>query len=511
MALTWTILIGLSVLLYYPQIKTPVQGRHAWAMADHFAISLNFLENSFDFFHPETYCLNPQFAATNAPQIKNDAWYSSPKTPQGITSIDPPMHHYVVALLMKTFQTKNPIVYRFYMLLLSLIGLFYLFKLSYLVTQSFWITTAMSIFVMLAPTFTYYAVGFLPSSAALAFLFISAFHITRFHFEKQNKNLYYSLVFMTLAALTRFPFIIYLIGLLSTYLLIGLLDKKIYWKKMLLLVACLVIVLSYFMYNKFYLSAYFGSNFLSHPLPVTSLHEFINAIWKTLYHESWRYFTLIHYFCLFFVGFLFLKKRKQQLSFKQKNFLFYYLSIVSIGVFCYSFLMLQQFVAHDYYILDTFFPILLFWLLAFLKQVDLKHLTNVKKYLVIFTILAFGLNRLVFKMGYDARPTTPLEITRTNFIDSHKILDSLQIAKKAKILLIDSYSPNLAFIGLQRKGFCLMRPTKKRILRAMTWEFDYIITQNFSYKEKVLKNYPTFENETEIYFSNDKFTIHRKK
>ena len=126
-------------------------------------------------------------------------------------------------------------------------------------------------------------------------------------------------------------------------------------------------------------------------------------------------------------------------------------------------------------------------------------------------VLAFALNRLVFAYGYEARETSPLEKTRRNFENSHEILDSLQVSKHAKILLLDAYSPNLAFIGMQRRGFCVMQPSSENLQRALSWEYDYIVTQNFSYREKVLQNCPEFEEGTTVYFSNDKFTIHLKK
>ena len=34
---------------------------HAWAEQDHYALSIGFLNNGFDFFHPETLIYNKQF------------------------------------------------------------------------------------------------------------------------------------------------------------------------------------------------------------------------------------------------------------------------------------------------------------------------------------------------------------------------------------------------------------------------------------------------------------------
>ena len=69
------ILVFMSVTLSGERIMDPVKDRHAWALADHFAISIGFLDNGFDFFHPRTHCLNPQFPAYIS---KSKEFWSSP-------------------------------------------------------------------------------------------------------------------------------------------------------------------------------------------------------------------------------------------------------------------------------------------------------------------------------------------------------------------------------------------------------------------------------------------------
>jgi hypothetical protein len=483
--LIWALLILLSLLLIAPRTTDPVQGRHAWAMADHFALSLGFLDNNFDFFHPQTYCLNPQFAPEKATEKSTGYWSVFPKSPKGITAVDFPIHPYIVAGLMKLLDTRSPSVYRMYMFLLSLVGLFYLFKTILLATRSFAKGLFVILFVLLAPTYGYY-VGFLPSAAALALLFIAAYHFTNYLKTNRFQSYLFALLLITLAALTRLPFLMYLLGLFCSYALKGFWQKKGFAKELVGASIGIGVVLLYFVYNKVIL---FG----------------------TLYYESWRYLTLIHYL---FLGLLvlFVLKNRAQISIPQKHqFAIGFLGIVTLGVSCYALLMGRQFVAHDYYILDTFFPILVFWLVSFASWNKKVKLRNYKKQLLLMGVLAFALNRLVFAYGYDARETSPLEKTRKNFENSHEILDSLQVPKHAKMLLLDAYSPNLAFIGMQRSGFCVMQPSYESLQRALSWEYDYIVTQNFSYREKVLQNCPEFEEGTTVYFSNDKFTIHLKK
>lgn len=120
---TCLLLIIISVVLYFDNIQEYPKGRHATGMANYYAISLGFLDSNFDFFHPKTYCLNPQYAPT---KVNNGGfWNYSLQNPKGITSIDFPIHQFNIALIMDIINYNKPVVYRLYTLILSLIGLFF--------------------------------------------------------------------------------------------------------------------------------------------------------------------------------------------------------------------------------------------------------------------------------------------------------------------------------------------------------------------------------------------------
>ncbi len=502
--LNWLLLISVGFIISMYNLRSPLKGRHAWANADHYAISLGFLNNSFDFFHPETYCLNPQFSPNQ--KSKTDFWQYPPNHATGITTVDFPIHQYTVAILMKIFHTKSPAVFKWYTLLISLLGIYFLGKTIFLHTKSYPWSIFLQLFVLLSPTYSFYASSFLPSSPALAFLFISSYFISKYFLQSDHKSFLIGIVFLTFAALMRFPFINYLIAFVCYYTLQLIIYKKRFVKNTLLCLVAISFVMLYFFYNKYYLFKNFGSNFLSYPLPPNSFKNAILTIFYTLYHESWRYFTIIHYGLLMYFGIIVFKHRKQ-LNLKKPILI--YLSIVTLGILTYMFLMLQQFVAHDYYALDTFFPILIFWMIGVYTYIPKHFLHSKLRYGLLFSTII--LNLLVFYFGYKARDWSPLEKTRKNFANANTVLDSLQIPTSAKVLLIDSYSPNLAFIQLNRKGYCVMDTTKDNIQKAMQWNYDYIITQNFSYQESVLTPYPKFKEETRVFFSNNRFTIHLKK
>lgn len=501
------ILLIISFLLFFGKINSPVKDRHAWAMADHFAISLGFIDNGFDFFHPKTFCLNPQFSA-NKLDSQRDFWTKTIENPQGITAIDFPIHHYCIAVLMKILNTRETYVFRLYMLAFSLLGLYYLFKSAIIITKSFYFSISIILFTFLLPSFSYYAIGFLPSQIGLSILFISLYHFLKHKQTHKFKYFLYFLSLLTLASLTRFPFLIYIIGLLCLYLFLAVLNKKIEWKKMSLSIAAISVVLLYFFYNKYYLSENFGSNFLNYPLPADSLQNFVDSIIGTFYHQSWRYFTIVHYILLLLLFTSIYKNRsKIDKSILLKETVIY-LCICSIGISMYMFLMIQQFVAHEYYMFDTFLPILIFWILVSSKYLKFNFTT---KKIALVLIPMFIFNKVVYHFGYAERINDPLETTRKNFQQSEIILDSLGIHKESKILLLDSYSPNLAFINMNRNGYCVMTTSTSNITNSLNWNYDYIITQNFSFDKEVLKSYPNFNKETSVLYSNDKFTIHTKK
>src|SRR5437868_5106376 len=98
------ILISLSVFFFRNSISLFPSFIHAWTQSDRYALALGFLNNRFDFFHPQTFNL-----------ISID----------GITRVDFPIHEYIVALVMKVSGIHEPVVFRIYTLLYALTGLIF--------------------------------------------------------------------------------------------------------------------------------------------------------------------------------------------------------------------------------------------------------------------------------------------------------------------------------------------------------------------------------------------------
>ena len=146
---------------------------HAWSQSDHYALAIGFLKNHFDFFHPVTYNLNPQFPG-NFQQINAS----------GITPADFPIHHFVAALIMKVSGSTSPWCFRLYVLLYSIAGLFFLYRLSYLQIKNRVFSIFIVIFASTSPVFVYYQAGFIPSIPSLSNLFIAFY----FYFKNQESK-----------------------------------------------------------------------------------------------------------------------------------------------------------------------------------------------------------------------------------------------------------------------------------------------------------------------------------
>lgn len=273
--------------------------------------------------------------------------------------------------------------------------------------------------------------------------------------------------------------------------------------------------MGYFLYNKYYLSYNFGSIYLSSPNTGRNFTDFLKALIRIITHKSWYYGTIIHYFLVAFIAFKFLQTKKISKNiFLIKNFQ-NYLIIVFFGMLCYFILMIKQFAYHDYYILDTFFPItIIFCAMGVTFLLSKKTITINRLSLIVICVSALLFNRLTNWFDISYRENRSIEMTFKTFENSYQILDSLKIDKQAKILVLNASGSNLSLIGLQRKGYSIVNDSYQHtdINEPLNnWNYDYIVTQNNTFKKYVLDLYPNFINETNVLFKNDKFTIHTKK
>ena len=102
------------------------------------------------------------------------------------------------------------------------------------------------------------------------------------------------------------------------------------------------------------------------------------------------------------------------------------------------------------------------------------------------------------------------EVTRHNFTDADKFLDSLKIPKSARILVIDAYSTNAPLILMNRRGYTILSTTKENIEASLKLDFDYIVIQDIFLPSDVVYNYPEILNQIQRIGGNGKISLFKR-
>jgi hypothetical protein len=440
-----TLLIMLSFYFYRGSIRSFPHTIHAWAQSDHYALALNFERNSFNFFKPETFVLNPQFPGRQGSASE-----------KGITSVDFPLTEFIVAGIMKAGNHSDPWMFRLYVLITGLLGLYFLYRITYALTSSTLYSFFIVIFAFTAPVYTYYQCGFLPSVPAMSFLFAAYYHYLLF--RQKNRYRYYliAIALFTLSALIRLPFAIFLIALFCQILLYSLRDRKISLKQILPPVAGFAAIGGYFLYNHF-LAGKYGSVFLSNIMPPDSFENARELLMQIRQNWKFEYLSLGHYITfliLIIAAVTFMILRKKPAGLEQGSWL--HLGIAGFGVLCYFFLMMKQFTAHDYYFLDTFFPLIMLSLI--LLVLPLPRTNKIFNWVSLFLLLLLSWSFIsadykVQQLRYTEGSGGSFEAAWRDFQGGAEFLDGLGISRNDAVMVLNAASPNIALIQCDRKGY----------------------------------------------------------
>lgn len=486
----------------YKQINQFPQNIHCWAQCDRYAIALGFLDNNGDFFHPQTFVYNKQF-----PDEFNTISNST------ITSVDFPIYDYCAYLLMNLFNTTEPWCFKLFSLLYSIIGFFYLYKLTTLFTSSKFKQMLVIVFAITSPVVIYFQAGMLPSTTSLANTIIGIYFIFNYYTTNQKKHFFIGVLFLTIATLARLPFIIIIIALIATEFLTILKSKKIKWFSVFSYLISLISILSYLKYNA-YLRNTYGSLFLSSLLPAKTYEE-LKEIVFTVY-DRWllHYFSIYHYIMIFGAILFYLinlKKIKSSLNSIDSQFI-RFIIINFIGVILFFFAMAFQFLSHDYYFLDSFYlPIVLLFLFTTSKIPTFNSQKNNSiigwlSLLIAIPMCIHAQSILTYrKTVFSPNPTAE------RFYNADKLLAALQIPKTAKILTINEDGPNNPLILLKRKGYSVIWPEKEKIANALNWPFDYLVLDNAKLITSIYSNYPDIKNKIVKIGGNNFISVYIKK
>lgn len=474
---------------------------HAWAQSDRYALALGFVENDLNFFKPETKVLNHQFPK----------WWLDHST-SSVTAVDFPIHDYIPAVVMKITGNNSPMIFRVYILLYSFIGLFFLFKLTHVLTTDFYKSIFVVLFAATSPVFIYYQNGFLPTIPSLANAIIGFYCYVIYLQNGKNKSFAWALFFLTLAALSRTTFAIPLIALVGLEVLRTLIYKVSFYKKIVAIVVSFSCIVLYMLYNSALREEY-GSLFLNHLMMPTSFAECKELVMVIADNWLYHYFSKVHYLVavvlLLAVGF-FVAIRKVKLE-KIQLQLLAFIVIYFVGCLMFAFLMLQQFPAHDYYFLDTFYLpcILIVILLIVYIPLPTGKVANSAKLACLGTLF-FLFVQIGRQSQWDQRITGDWDRTSAtikNYEDADQFLDLLKIPKDARILALDVSAPNIPFILMDRKGYAQLKNRYHILKKMIAWNPDYVVFENEYFMANTYSNYPAIISKITKIGDNGKITI----
>ena len=454
---------------------------HAWAEQDHYALALGFINNGFDFFHPETMIYNKQF-----PGWWKEAYDNT------ITSVDFPIHEFNAALLMKLLGTSSPWVFRLWTLLWGFLGLFFLFKVAYHLTHE-WMKSALVVAIALgSPVYAYFLNGFLPGIPALSMGIIGLWFYLKYYDSGQRKYFHLSMAFLTLAMLMRTTFAIELIAILCFEMLRIFRKESTFLDKLPSVLISVALFVAYFLWNK-HLRNLYGTLFLNELLPPEDWQDAKELIADTYHKWTYHYFQKFQYFVFYFIVLSAIvvslyqstknKEKNNDISIKPLSL--WWLPLIEVfGCLLFCVAMMQQLPFHDYYLIDTFFlPILL------LTTLTLKALPKAEEtHSLGWSAFQTGIVCTIMIINAKATQVERREmedlasISYEHYQDADLLLDSLNIPRDAKILCLYGYAQNGPFIQMQRKGYTVMTPEDDLLEAAFTWDFDYIVVENEKYK-----------------------------
>lgn len=494
-------LVVLSIVFFHKSNHLFPSYIHAWTQSDRYALAQGFVMNKMDFFHPTTFNLKPQF---------------EPQTPvgqeQGITSVDFPIIEYCVAFLMKTTGSVEPFFFRLFVLIIGIVGLFFLFSFCRKLGNSFFYSLILTIFVFVSPVYTYYFNGFIPTSSAVAFCFIAFYFYYSFLDSKKFKFYILTLTFLCLASLIRMPFLIPLIAVVLTQFFANLKNKKNLRKELLTSLIFFIIFLIYFFYNQ-HLKNKYGSLFINNLMLGKNIKETFSSIETALTNWKFSYFSLPQYFIVIFGFFAAIK---MLLKNKNRNIssLIFCTTLWIFASIAYLFVMAKQFPNHDYYFLDSFFvPLVLLVIIgisAFCKKTK-KIEISVGAIILVVAILSFIKSYQVQKERYTFKNYDLYEIAHRNYEDVDKLLDRVGVGKNENIVILDANTTNVALMLADRRGYTVRHSTEENIRTSLNYNANWYLVQNRFLASDILRNMPSITQELDFVGTNNRISVFKKQ
>ena len=434
----WIVLVGLFFFLGFNDVffSGPF-GTHFMRQTDSLSFASQYFNKGFLFFEPKLFNL---------------------KNIDGNAACEFPIIYYITALSYTVFG-KNVITLKLLHFMIISLGVFSVFRLSYLLLKDYVYAVLISLFLFTSTVFNYYSFNYLPDAPALGFTLIGWFLVFQFLNSEKEKHLIGGFVLFTLGSLIKVtysinPLSIILIALFSLCFKKHNLISKIKSKRIITCgVLALILVFIWNFYVLYYNEIYDSNSFNTTARPIWDMsNERIAVVWDhVLNHWNYQYFahfSLYFIYVAIFFSIISLKKSSVQLSMLTL--------ILFVGSACYFFLFYALFKHHDYYFL-TFFPFIVFIIINGLK--NFQNITNraYLHYLVkLFLVIAIfkGINYSSNKLASRYQKTSDKYVQASVLIQKNMdLIQNLNLPKNSKFIIGPDLCQNGGLYFLDKMGW----------------------------------------------------------
>lgn len=475
--LPFLMIVVVSLVVNVRHLNEPPAYIHAWAQADHYSLALGFLHNGGDLFHPQSLIYNKQ-------------QFGLDKQESTVTASDFPLHHWLVAGLMRVTGSRQPWVFRGLTLAVSVLGLWSLYLLAFVLTRSRAKSLLVAMVTVTSPVFAYYGASFLPTIPALSMAMGGLLFYVLYQRDDKKWMLYVSILLLTLAMMTRTSFAVLWVAVACFHLL-RMLRREVSLRSTWLPFAIGAVMFAAWWLWSWYLRQQYGTLFLSSLLPAHSKEDAME-VWQNV-HDLWRfhYFQRMQHWLYVVVAvgavvFFFFKKKSAGDS-QGKLSLWWLLLIWVIGEMLFVAAMLLQFAEHDYYFLDSLFlPIimLLVGLLGMLPNPS-RRWSGVLSLVVVLTLTGFMTDEACHMQNERRKDALDALHTAERFATANRMLEDAGYgSRELKFLTLFSYPQNLPFAMMDREGYSVMWPRPQLVSWALTLDFDYVLVEDEIYRRE---------------------------
>lgn len=484
----------LAILCYLPLFENTwneyPSHLHAWTQSDRLAIAQRFQEEDARFFYPKTYNL---------------------LTKDGITQVDLPLIEYISATISKILKINIVKTFRILQFLLSFIALLFLFKSALAFSIRPIRAVFITYFIYTLPFFVYYQNGFLPSSTAFSLLIIALYFVICYHKTRKVKYSILSFFLLTLSALLRSPFLIFLV---AYGLLLGLNQikrRQINPLEVLLFLLSLSLFFSYAWYKSF-LSEEYGSMFLQKALPIQSLTEGLSVLRKALerWHSDWLspFHAII---LLLIVGFGFWQWRQKSKKDWGSIFLFQFFGIASLGVLAFLLLFGTQLVDHDYYYIDTLLPLLVLLLLVLGKNIQISKSAYVPVFslCLLFFFYFFSYAKEIQVKRYTPEWNDKIDYAYEVYEQAKKDAEKWGIQSEDTLSILEAYSTNIPLSVFKNQGYTCLTSDPDSVQRFIAQKADYYLMLDSFFRMDAYRNYPGIIEQLEKVDGNGELSVYQ--